>query len=306
MNFWILILLGVIQGLTEFLPISSSGHLVLLYNIFGIKNDTIILSIILHLATLLAVIVYYRKDIWLLIKNPFCATNIKILITTIATGLVVLIIKPIIDIGFQGIYLPIFFVLTGVLLWISDWFTKSKSMGLKNVDIGLSSPTNLPITYSQAIVIGVSQGIACIPGISRSGTTIAVSKIIGVGNTSAKYSFLISIPTILASLFFQLLSGDTMSNINIFGLLVSMLICFLVGLACIKIMTEFVKKSSLKIFSIYLFAISIFMLINDLFLHLFWLILYSFCSILGIQWTIFVIIDIINKKISRKKWKQFK
>ena len=116
MTFWILIILGIIQGLTEFLPISSSGHLVLLYKIFGIENDTILLSIILHIATLLAVIVYYIKDIWSLIRHPLCNTNRKIIVTTLFTCIVALILKPIIDLAFDGRSLSIFFVITGIYI----------------------------------------------------------------------------------------------------------------------------------------------------------------------------------------------
>ena len=86
----VLIILGLIQGLTEFLPVSSSGHLILFYEIFGVEGNTLILSILFHIATLLAVVIYYRKDIVKLIKNPFCKTNRKILVTTIFTVIIYL------------------------------------------------------------------------------------------------------------------------------------------------------------------------------------------------------------------------
>ena len=149
MTFWILIILGIIQGLTEFLPISSSGHLVLLYKIFGIENDTVLLSIILHIATLLAVIVYYRKDIWTLIRHPLCSTNRKIIVTTLFTCIVALILKPIIDLAFDGSSLAIFFVITGILLWISDWYAYKPSKKTLNLSNNLSAfdIENLPLTY---------------------------------------------------------------------------------------------------------------------------------------------------------------
>ena len=271
MTFWILIILGIIQGLTEFLPISSSGHLVLLYKIFGIENDTILLSIILHIATLLAVIVYYRKDIWTLIRHPLCSTNRKIIVTTLFTCIVALILKPIIDLAFDGSSLAIFFVITGILLWISDWYASKPSKKTLNLSNSISAfdIENLPLTYSQAIVIGISQGIACIPGISRSGTTIATSRILGLNAISAKYSFLISIPIIIASLLLEILSGATLSSINILGLILSFVLCFLVGLLCINIMTKSLQKNTLKYFSIYLFILALIMTINSLFLHWF-------------------------------------
>lgn len=268
MSIYIFIILGIIQGLTEFLPVSSSGHLVLLYQIFGIQNDTILLSVILHLATLLAVIIYYRKDCLELIKHPFCKTNRKIITTTAITCVLVLIFKPLIDASFDGSFLPLCFVITGILLWISDWCKPSRLNKIQN-NKNLYNVTDLPITYTQAIIIGLSQTIACFPGISRSGTTIATSNYLGLKDISAKYSFLISIPIILASLFLQLLEGVSLTGVSFCGIAISFLICFLIGLLCISFMTKLLKKNNLKYFSIYLFALAIFILLNSTVLHIF-------------------------------------
>ena len=199
----ILVILGIVQGLTEFLPVSSSGHLVLLYNFFGIKDSTMLLSIILHLATLLAVIIYYRKEIGKLIRHPLCSTNLKIIVTTIFTCLIVLSIYPFVKKSFGGEYLPVCFVLTGIILWLSDIFCRRNKPQINSTTI--YDICNLPITYTQAIIIGVAQGIACIPGISRSGTTIGVSKLLGLGDISSAYSFLISIPILLTHILLLLL-----------------------------------------------------------------------------------------------------
>ena len=263
----ILVILGIVQGLTEFLPVSSSGHLVLLYNFFGIKDSTMLLSIILHLATLLAVIIYYRKEIGKLIRHPLCSTNLKIIVTTIFTCLIVLSIYPFVKKSFGGEYLPVCFVLTGIILWLSDIFCRRNKPQINSTTI--YDICNLPITYTQAIIIGVAQGIACIPGISRSGTTIGVSKILGLGDISSAYSFLISIPIIIASLLMEILKGTTLTGINYLGLGISFVVCFGLGILCIKMMTKFTAKNSLKIFSIYLFVLSAFLLINSMFLHLF-------------------------------------
>lgn len=262
MTIFILILLGIVQGITEFLPISSSGHLVLLYNFFGIKNDTVFLSIILHLATLLSIIIYYRKDIISLIRHPFCPTNRKILATTVATCMVIIILKPIIDNSFGGNLLPVYFLITGIILYISDW------MGSRNNTHNATNNyniLNLQISYYQAIIIGLSQGIACIPGISRSGTTIASSKFCGVRNDNAKYSFLISIPIILGSLLIEIMGGVDLGGINLVGLSLSFVICFLIGLACIKFMTKLLNANKMKYFSFYLFVLSIILTIKNLF-----------------------------------------
>ena len=264
MSFWILILLAVVQGLTEFLPVSSSGHLVLLYNIFGIEDGTVILSILLHIATLLSVLIYYRKEVVALVRHPLCPTNRKIIVTTICTCVIVLLIKPIIDNAFDGEYLFVFFVITAILLFVSDYLSERRGMlsrttGFvqKNIQrVNGEDITNIGVSYKQAILIGVTQGFACIPGISRSGSTIAMSRMCGAEN-SARYSFLISIPIIIASFVMELVSSDvSWSNINIVGLIVSMSICFLIGLLCIRVMTQLVSKNRLTIFAYYLIILS--------------------------------------------------
>ena len=262
MVFLILITLGIIQGVCEFLPISSSGHLVLAYKIFGIYDNTLLFSIILHIATLLAVLIFYRKELLVLIKNPLCPTNRKIVVTTIVTCIVALILKPIIDNSFSGEYIGIFFSITALLLIIGDYYSNKTNLPIPQ-DI-----THLSITYKQAVIIGLAQGIACFPGLSRSGTTIAISQITGVKDP-AKYSFLISIPIIIASLILEIFSGETLGNINILGLVISFIICFIVGLVCIKAMVNFVRKNKLIYFSYYLIILSLFLLLNDMFFHLF-------------------------------------
>ena len=187
MEIIVFLILGVIQGLTEFLPISSSGHLILFYKLFGLEIDTMTLSILLHIATLLSVIVYYRKTLIILIKNPFCKTNLKILVTTLTTCLLVLVFKPIIDKTFNTDYLFAFFIITAFLLILSDYMSSKKELSNLTNPTSINTKTlirpeditNINISYFQAFIIGLSQGVACIPGISRSGTTIATAKIIG-------------------------------------------------------------------------------------------------------------------------------
>ena len=262
MSFWILILLAIVQGLTEFLPVSSSGHLVLLYNFFGIENNVKLLSILLHLSTLLSVVVYYRKEIVLLIRHPLCPTNRKIVVTTAFTCLVVIFLKPFIDKSFNGQWLFVFFIVTAILLFISDYLSERHSLMSRLDNVPSSKFTssqdilNLPINYKQAIIIGLTQGIACIPGISRRGSTIAVARMCGAHDT-ARYSFLISIPIIVASFILELAeSGGIASDTNIISLIFAMIICFVVGLLCIKIMTKLVETKRLTIFSYYLIILS--------------------------------------------------
>ena len=277
MEIIVFLILGVIQGLTEFLPISSSGHLILFYKLFGLEIDTMTLSILLHIATLLSVIVYYRKTLIILIKNPFCKTNLKILVTTLTTCLLVLVFKPIIDKTFNTDYLFAFFVITAFLLILSDYMSSKKELSNLTNPTSINTKTlirpeditNINISYFQAFIIGLSQGVACIPGISRSGTTIATAKIIGVRKDVSTYSFIISIPIIIASLILDIASGGNLNNVNIIGLILSMIVCFVIGLLSIKVMTNFVKNNKLTIFSYYLLALTTFLILNNVFFHIF-------------------------------------
>ena len=265
--FFILILLGLIQGVSEFLPISSSGHLVLLYNLFGVDNSTRLLSILFHIATLLSVIIYYRKELITLIRHPLCPTNRKIIVTTVITCLLVLAIKPIIDRLFDGKYLFVFFIITAVLLLISEYIHERNSLNnrIKNILLPSINILDLSITYKQAIIIGLTQGIACIPGISRSGSTIAVSRICGVGSVAPDYSFLISIPIIIASLVLEILSGESLASYPIIPLTISLIICSVVGFLSIKLVRSLTEKNKLSVFSYYLIALSAILVILSLF-----------------------------------------
>lgn len=265
MSFWILIVLAVVQGLTEFLPVSSSGHLVLLYNWFGIEDGSVLLSILLHIATLMSVLIYYRKEVIELVCHPFCNTNKKIIVTTIFTCMIVLLIKPFIDKAFSGEFLFVYFIITAILLFVSDYLAEKRKLMSrtemfvqKNISrMEGSDITNIAVSYKQAIIIGITQGFACIPGISRSGSTIAVGRMCGAEDNT-RYSFLISIPIIVASFVMELISVDRIlwSGINVWALVLSLILCFVVGLVCIKVMTKIVANNRLTIFAYYLIALS--------------------------------------------------
>lgn len=246
MNIWIIVLLGAIQGLTEFLPISSSGHLVLLEKIFGIQDNLILLNIFLHLGSLVAVIVYYRKSLWQQLQHPWCEKNFLLVTATIPTIIIVLIFEPFIESSFGGQYLIIGFLITAFLLVLASFEYRQKKV----------------FGYKTSIIMGITQGIATLPGISRSGSTLCAGLFCGQDREeAANFSFLMSIPIILASLVYELTKLDSIVSISYpwWIILVGMLMSFVFGYLAIRWMIHIVKKARLYYFSIYLVILSILM-----------------------------------------------
>ena len=247
MEIFVLCLLGLVQGLCEFLPISSSGHLVLLSELFGVE-DSLFVSIVLHMATLLAVLVVFRKDIWQMIKHPFSAESMNIVIATIPTCIIVLILMPIVDASFGGSYLAFSFLISACLLLFSQNFAKKKAI-------------QDTFTRKNALIMGIAQGLAVFPGISRSGTTICAGLLSGGDKKEcAKFSFLMSVPIIILSMIMEIvkisLGGQTVA-VSPIGMILSFLIAFLVGILSIKVMIKLTEKANFKWFSIYLFALAV-------------------------------------------------
>ena len=254
MSILVALTLGIIQGLTEFLPVSSSGHLLLLNQIFGINGDFLFVSIILHFATLLAVVFVFWKDIWELIKHPFSKNAVNLYIATIPTVIIVLIFKKFIESSFENAsLLPFCFMLTAVLLLITYLLSNKKNK--------VEYENYCEIKKSSAFSMGISQGIAVIPGISRSGSTICTALILGENRKeSAKFSFLMSIPIIIASMIYEILfstSSVSINEIGILPLIIAFLSAFFVGILSIKFMLKVVENAKYYYFSIYLFVLSI-------------------------------------------------
>ena len=240
MSFWGMIALGVVQGFCEYLPISSSGHLVLFSSLFGLE-DSLFVGVILHVATLLAVVVIYRKDLWRMIKNPLSNEVIHLAVATIFTCILALIFMPILKESFEGLVLPITFLLSSIVLFVTEKTAKRKQ--------------RCNISSKHAVIIGLAQGLALLPGLSRSGTTISAGILSGVDKKDcAKFSFLLSIPTILGSLLLEIIDLSKCGGqiqVDILGLIVASAIAFIISLVSIKFMIKLTEKTNFKWFALY-------------------------------------------------------
>ncbi|MDR0384128.1 MAG: undecaprenyl-diphosphate phosphatase [Christensenellaceae bacterium] len=244
------IILGLLQGIAEFLPVSSSGHLLLFQYFFEIERGGMLFDIILHVATLFAVIVVYRKRLRLLLTW-------KMVIATAITCIFVLLFKNLIDKTFNIKFLPFAFMLTAVVLILPSLIKKNAaSITTNHNNDGKDIPKRkkIPPEY----IMGLAQGIAVVPAFSRSGFTITAGQLAGMERTeAADFSFLMSIPIILASLLYEIISGGGFGSIEPLPMIIGFIAAFLSGIFAIKFMLTIIKKIDLRWFSLYLFALSI-------------------------------------------------
>tara|TARA_R110002073_G_scaffold108336_5_gene243548 strand:+ start:126853 stop:127644 length:792 start_codon:yes stop_codon:yes gene_type:complete len=243
------VLLGIIQGLTEFLPVSSSGHLELAKAILGdnsVPQESLIFTVVLHFATALSTIVIFRKEIIQIFKGLFqfrwneeTQFSLKIIVSMIPTAFIGLYFEEEIASLFGGQVLLVGFMLfiTALLLLLAD---KAKDSTKK-------------VSFFNSLVIGVSQAIAVLPGISRSGATISTSVLLGVDRSkAARFSFLMVVPLIVGKVIKDVSGGEiNFESAEIAPLAIGFIAAFLSGLIACKWMITLVKKSKLIYFSIY-------------------------------------------------------
>ena len=244
MDYFESIVLGIVQGLTEFLPISSSGHLEISKAILGndfSNKESLLFTIVLHFATALSTIVFFRKDISEIILGLFDKQNIES--SMIPAVLVGLFFEETINSFFNGNLLLVAAMLyvTAILLYLSDVIKLDKK----------------DISYKNSFIIGLAQAIAILPGISRSGATIATAVVIGIDREkAARFSFIMVIPLIFGSMVKSIIdNGVVFENFNFLSISLGFISAFITGLLACKWMISLVKKSKLYYFSIYCFIV---------------------------------------------------
>ena len=258
MPIYLAIFLGLLQGITEFLPVSSSGHLILAQALFNMPESMLMFNIILHLATLLAVVIVFRKIIWELVTKPFCKTNLCLLLATAITVTIVLVFHDLIDRSFNSAILPVTFMVTAVVLFATSLVSGGKKKESdEEGQRDINSDESL-VTPGVAGLAGFAQGIAVIPGLSRSGFTISACLLGGADRTNAaRFSFLMSIPIIVASFVFELVRSDGALQIDVIPTLIAFVVALVSGILAIKFMLEIVKRIKLYWFSLYLVVLAV-------------------------------------------------
>jgi len=252
--------LGIIQGLTEFLPISSTGHLLIGRKLFGLSEAGLFFDTMLHFGTLISIIIIFWDQIIYMLKKPFSKLSILIVVGTIPTAVIGLTFEDFFEgISRTGATVGWEFMITGLILWFAD---HTKKNGYKDID---------QISLKDAFLIGTLQGAAILPAISRSGLTIAGSLFRGIKKEdAANFSFLISLPAILGAVVLQtmkILNGVETASLDVIGIIpmiIATLTAAISGYVAVKWMLQILQKGSLKIFSYYVWILGIVILITQM------------------------------------------
>ena len=268
------IIIGLVQGLTEFLPVSSSAHLIFAQQALGVADVGLAFDVLLHVGTLVAVIVYFFNDIVNMIKgfllslvdlkdgnfmgelkkDPYKKLAWLTILATIPIGIVGVLFNDIVESMFQGLTVPAFLLLiTGCLLYVSQRMNSGR-IDVRNIGL------------KEALIMGCGQALAILPGLSRSGTTIAAGLFAGLDKEfAAKFSFILSIPAILGAAVFQLkdLSGG---SIEIGACIAGFVVAAISGYLAISFLLKIVREKSLDIFAYYCWIVGMIVLVGSLIL----------------------------------------
>tara|TARA_A100001011_G_C14099087_1_gene751983 strand:- start:118 stop:888 length:771 start_codon:yes stop_codon:yes gene_type:complete len=249
MNYIESFILGIIQGLTEFLPISSSGHLVVAQNFLGVDNDGMLVEVILHLGTLISILIYYYKDLKKLIINYFKGYNDTkvyvhcLIIATLPAVIVGFLFRGIIENTFVPSLVKWMFIITGIFVGLT-YFIKVKY--------------DKKMVWKIAIIIGLAQVFALLPGISRSGITISCALLLGINHeNAAKFSFYMAIPILVGATILQLISLDSYNEVFSGPIFVAFISSTISGYLVINFLLKIISRGKFYLFSFYCFALSI-------------------------------------------------
>ncbi len=241
--------LGMVQGLTEFIPVSSSGHLVIFQHILGIQGSSLTFDVLVHMGTLLAVLVAFWHDIFAILKKPFAKITYLIIVGCIPAFLMGYFVQPLFEKFENLLVVGIGLLITGMILKFSDMVTHN-SLNMKKVQ---------DTTYGDALFIGLLQGIAIVPGISRSGATIAGGLMAGLDRTfAARYSFLLAIPVILGAGLVQMKDFSSMAITgSVAPYVIGPLTAAIFGYLAIKIVMNMVRNGRIAVFSYYCWIVGV-------------------------------------------------
>ena len=254
MEFLKAVVLGLVQGFTEFLPVSSSGHLALFKHFLGFEQE-LSFEIFVHLGTLIAVLIFFRKDLFDLVKSVIYFRDssyadgrkmiLWLFIATAVTGIVGIVCKDLFEsLFYNPLFVACMLTVTGLILFISD-------------KLGTRKTSDTELNTKKSLFIGLGQAIAITPGISRSGTTIVFALLAGLKRKhAAKFSFLLSIPAILGAAILDFRAAERLDNTQIIIYLIGFITAFISGYFVIKWFMKLIIKAKLRYFSYYCWTIS--------------------------------------------------
>lgn len=241
MAIWSTILLAIVQGATEFIPVSSSAHLVILPTFFKVSQPTLFFDVSLHFGTFLALLIYFRKEIIGFFKSSKENFNlfVAILIATFPAVLAGVLFKDFFEKIFQKpLWAAFFLIINGLLLILAERLATFKKEGLN-------------LNCIESLMIGVAQAFAIFPGISRSGATISAGLFLGLKREeAARFSFLLALPIFLGTFLFEI-KDLTLSHVPLLKTAIGVLVSFVTGYLVIDFLLKYLKKGSLYLFAFY-------------------------------------------------------
>lgn len=253
------LILGAVQGLTEFLPVSSSGHLVLFQHLLGIQEPPLTFDIMVHVGTLVAVFIVFWPDITDILRKPLNRLTYLIIVGCIPAGLAGFFLQDLFEKAFSSILVVgLGLLFTGAILMAAERYSKAYT-GLKEIH---------ETTYMDAVWIGLMQALAIVPGISRSGSTISAGLFRGMDRVfAARFSFLLSIPVILGAAMLQLkdIAAVGINGITLMPMAVGFIAAVGFGYFAIKVVLQIINQGRLSVFSHYCWAIGAIALVANLF-----------------------------------------